>query len=38
MKVGKINKTQLFCDSEFHAYAVIRQILMMITCLMIAYA
>ena len=31
LKVGQINKTQLFCDSEFYAYAIIRMI-----CLMIA--
>ena len=26
LKAGQINKTQLFCDSEFHTYAIIRQI------------
>ena len=31
LKVGQINKTQLFCDSEFYAYAIIRM-----TCLIIA--
>ena len=31
LKVGQINKTQLFCDSENYAYAIIRM-----TCLMIA--
>ena len=29
-EVGQINKTELFCDSESHAYAIIRQILMKI--------
>ena len=24
LKVGQINKTQLFCESEFYAYAIIR--------------
>ena len=30
LKVGQINKTQLFCDSEFYAYAIIRQVILMI--------
>ena len=29
VKLGQIGKTT-FCDSEFHAYAIIRQVILMI--------